>query len=379
MGRRRSRPGGGARRDDRAVRRAGPGSRAHRRRWPSGSPPSCGPTRSRTCGSTSRTATATAAEQEDADAVRAAGAVADALAADVAPEFVGIRFKCFEAPTRRRGIRTLDLFLGTLLERLGELPPGLVLTLPKVSTVSQVEAMVEVCRALETALELPAGRLRLRDPGGDPAADPRRRRAGAGGRGHPRRRRPGHLPALRHLRLQRLAADRRRVPGGRPPGRRPCQAGHAARCGRHRGASLRRVDQHPAGRRFRPGPVGVAAARRPGGPGAAARLLSGLGHAPRAAAHPLPGELRVLPARASLGPPAGSPTTSATPGRGSSTSRPPPAPWPATCIGATPAAPSRSPSWSPAPTSTPISWRRWPVPIPTPRPCATLLNRRSAR
>ena len=98
-------------------------------------------------------------EREDADTVRAAGAVADALAADMAPEFVGIRFKCFEAPTRRRGIRTLDLFLGTLVERLGELPPGLVLTLPKVSTVSQVEAMVEVCRALETALELPVGRL----------------------------------------------------------------------------------------------------------------------------------------------------------------------------------------------------------------------------
>ncbi|HSU36140.1 MAG TPA: aldolase [Propionibacteriaceae bacterium] len=98
-------------------------------------------------------------QTEDADTVRVAGALADALAADVAPEFVGIRFKCFEAPTRRRGIRTLDLFLGALIERLGELPPGLVLTLPKVSTVSQVEAMVEVCRALETALDLPAGRL----------------------------------------------------------------------------------------------------------------------------------------------------------------------------------------------------------------------------
>ena len=39
-------------------------------------------------------------------------AVADGLA----PAFVGLRFKCFEAPTRRRGLRTLDLFLSTLLE-----------------------------------------------------------------------------------------------------------------------------------------------------------------------------------------------------------------------------------------------------------------------
>jgi citrate lyase beta subunit len=88
---------------------------------------------------------------EDADAVEAAAAVAEAVAGGAAPAFVGIRFKCFEAPTRRRGIRTLDLFLAALLERSGELPTGLVLTLPKVSTVSQVAAMVEVCRGLEAA------------------------------------------------------------------------------------------------------------------------------------------------------------------------------------------------------------------------------------
>ncbi len=98
-------------------------------------------------------------ETEDADAIAAAAAVAEAVTAGTAPAFVGIRFKCFEAPTRRRGIRTLDLFLAALLERRGELPPGLVLTFPKVSTVSQVEAMVQVCRALEQAHHLAPGRL----------------------------------------------------------------------------------------------------------------------------------------------------------------------------------------------------------------------------
>lgn len=91
---------------------------------------------------------------EDADSIAAAAAVAAAVSGGVSPAFIGIRFKCFEAPTRRRGIRTLDLFLGGLLERLGELPPGLVLTFPKVSTVSQVEAMVATCRALESAYGL---------------------------------------------------------------------------------------------------------------------------------------------------------------------------------------------------------------------------------
>jgi hypothetical protein len=96
---------------------------------------------------------------EDADCVTAAGAVADALEAGTSPDFVGIRFKCFEPPTRRRGIRTLDLFLGSLLERTGEVPGQLVLTFPKVSTVSQVEAMVTVCEALESAHGLERGAL----------------------------------------------------------------------------------------------------------------------------------------------------------------------------------------------------------------------------
>jgi citrate lyase beta subunit len=96
--------------------------------------------------------------QEDADAVRVARELSTALAEGVAPAFVGLRFKCFEAPTRRRGLRTLDLFLSTLLEA-GPLPDGLTITFPKVSTVAQVEAMVAVCEAYESAAGLPSGRL----------------------------------------------------------------------------------------------------------------------------------------------------------------------------------------------------------------------------
>ena len=96
---------------------------------------------------------------EDADAVAVAGRLADALAAGAAPAYVGLRFKCFEAPTRRRGLRTLDLFLTTLIEKHGALPDGLVITFPKVSTVSQVEAMGAACEAYEIAAGLPAGRL----------------------------------------------------------------------------------------------------------------------------------------------------------------------------------------------------------------------------
>ncbi|MGP9503056.1 DUF6986 family protein [Specibacter sp. AOP5-B1-6] len=99
-------------------------------------------------------------ETEDADAVAAGTAVASAVAAGTAPPYIGIRFKCFEAATRARGLRTLDLFVSTLAAA-GELPRGLVLTLPKVTTVDQVKAMDFAVGRLEEVHSLPAGRLRF--------------------------------------------------------------------------------------------------------------------------------------------------------------------------------------------------------------------------
>lgn len=99
-------------------------------------------------------------DAEDEDAVTAATLVHEAVSAGTAPPFIGIRFKCFEAPTRERGLRTLDLFVSRLVG-LGGLPDGLVLTLPKVSTVEQVEAMAEVAALLERAHGLDAGRIRF--------------------------------------------------------------------------------------------------------------------------------------------------------------------------------------------------------------------------
>jgi citrate lyase beta subunit len=99
-------------------------------------------------------------DAEDAAAAAAAEAVAAAVAAGSAPPFIGIRFKCFEAPTRARGLRTLDLFVSGLAAT-GELPRGLVLTLPKVTTVAQVQAMDFAVSRLEEVHSLPAGRLRF--------------------------------------------------------------------------------------------------------------------------------------------------------------------------------------------------------------------------
>ena len=98
--------------------------------------------------------------EEDGHAVAAGAALGRAVAAGTAPPYVGVRFKSLEAATRRRGLRSLDLLLGALLAE-GPLPTGFVLTLPKVTSVAQVEAMVDVCGRLERGHGLPPESLRF--------------------------------------------------------------------------------------------------------------------------------------------------------------------------------------------------------------------------
>src|SRR6185312_7547878 len=71
-----------------------------------------------------------------------------------------VRVKSFEAPTRRRGARTLQLFVRTLVEA-GGLGDGFVITLPKVTSVEQVEAFVFALGKVEEACSLDPGTLRF--------------------------------------------------------------------------------------------------------------------------------------------------------------------------------------------------------------------------
>jgi citrate lyase beta subunit len=90
---------------------------------------------------------------EDADVLRAAAALAGSQQAGAAAPFGGIRIKCFEAPTRGRAIRTLTAYVATLREHGGS-REGWVVTLPKVTSVDQVEAMVHVCEVLDLRFEV---------------------------------------------------------------------------------------------------------------------------------------------------------------------------------------------------------------------------------
>ena len=97
-------------------------------------------------------------QAEDADAASAGAALAAAVAAGSAPPFTGLRCKSLERGTRRRAIRTLDIFLAGLL-RGGPLPPGFTITLPKVTSAAQAEAMASLCRWLEEEHHLARRRL----------------------------------------------------------------------------------------------------------------------------------------------------------------------------------------------------------------------------
>jgi len=93
--------------------------------------------------------------EEDGHAVQGAQQVAAGFVAGTLPAFIGIRIKPFNEDLRQRSIRTLDIFITTLVnETGGVIPPGFVVTLPKVQLVSQVTAAVRILTLLEGKLGL---------------------------------------------------------------------------------------------------------------------------------------------------------------------------------------------------------------------------------
>lgn len=94
-------------------------------------------------------------DEEDGHAVAAARDVAIALAEGNLSPFVGIRVKSMSAELHRRALRTMDLFITTLVEEAGRVPDGFVVTLPKIQDLTQVEVTIEALTELESALGTP--------------------------------------------------------------------------------------------------------------------------------------------------------------------------------------------------------------------------------
>jgi hypothetical protein len=100
--------------------------------------------------------------EEDGHAESAAREVAKGLQAGTLPPFLGIRVKTFSEELHARSIRTMDLFLTTLVEATGgRMPENFVVTLPKIVSLEQVAALADIFDLLEPKLYLPKDSLKI--------------------------------------------------------------------------------------------------------------------------------------------------------------------------------------------------------------------------
>ena len=101
-------------------------------------------------------------EEEDVTAIAAANELAIGMRKKTISPFIGIRIKPFTEDLKYRGVRTLDIFLTTLLEKTkGKLPDNFVVMLPKVTIPEQVTALVRLFEIIETKNHLPPGSLKM--------------------------------------------------------------------------------------------------------------------------------------------------------------------------------------------------------------------------
>jgi citrate lyase beta subunit len=100
--------------------------------------------------------------EEDSVARSAAAEVAAGLSQGTLPPFLGIRIKSLSRELAPRALRTLELFLTTLVSKTGgRLPDNFVVTLPKIVDADQVTDLVARLEALEKHLSLGVGVLKL--------------------------------------------------------------------------------------------------------------------------------------------------------------------------------------------------------------------------
>ncbi len=101
-------------------------------------------------------------KEEDATAVNAATELAKGMKNKTISPFIGIRIKPFTEDLKYRGVRTLDIFLTTLLEKTkGKLPDNFVVMLPKVTIPEQVTTLIRLFEIIEKKNNLAPGTLKM--------------------------------------------------------------------------------------------------------------------------------------------------------------------------------------------------------------------------
>jgi citrate lyase beta subunit len=99
--------------------------------------------------------------EEDGDAKAAALEVAAAMKDGTLPPFIGIRIKPMSRELNARSLRTLDIFVTTLVKAAKRLPDNFAVTLTKVMAPAHVTAVAQRCTALEKKLKLKRNAIRF--------------------------------------------------------------------------------------------------------------------------------------------------------------------------------------------------------------------------
>ena len=101
-------------------------------------------------------------DEEDGHAASAAAEVAEGNKNRTLPPFIGVRIKPFNEELRARSVRTLDIFISSLLDvNDGRLPDNFVVTLPKITIPEQVSTLTALLAQLEQQTGLAEGSLKF--------------------------------------------------------------------------------------------------------------------------------------------------------------------------------------------------------------------------
>ena len=101
-------------------------------------------------------------DEEDATAVNAANELALGMKNKSISPFIGIRIKPFTEDHKYRAVRTLDIFLTTLLTTTqGKLPTNFIVMLPKVTIPEQVITLVKIFEKIEEKFSLTKRTLKM--------------------------------------------------------------------------------------------------------------------------------------------------------------------------------------------------------------------------
>ena len=101
-------------------------------------------------------------EEEDETARTTALEVAKGMQEKTLPPFIGIRIKPFTEEMKERGLRTLDIFISTLIKETGgKLPDNFIVMLPKVTIPEQPATLAHFFDILEEELHMEKGILKM--------------------------------------------------------------------------------------------------------------------------------------------------------------------------------------------------------------------------